>query len=252
MKGERFFNGLPFMCEFVASMCLTACFCAFLNLTCLTINRYFFVCHNHMYDFLFGRKTCIAICILTWPIAFVFEMPNIFGWGDHGFDTKNHSCIWDRTASLSYTLFVSIGLIGGPLMLMGFCYIMIFRYIWNSKKNLYKFEASDPNAMKKAWGETIRTSRTLFVVFCVFLTCWLPYAFVIALDVNNTFPMWLHLYVTLLAHLHSSANCVVFTICNQKFRYAVLKALGCKTADTKSSFTSSSVPVSSVSSTRVA
>lgn len=53
-------------------------------------------------------------------------------------------CIWDRTASFSYTLFVSGGLIGGPLVMMGICFILVFYKIWSSKRDLYIFDKDDP------------------------------------------------------------------------------------------------------------
>ena len=48
-RGEMFFDDKPFLCEFIASMCLTACFAAFLSLTFITGTQYLFVCYNQTY-----------------------------------------------------------------------------------------------------------------------------------------------------------------------------------------------------------
>lgn len=90
LKGEHWFQGRWLLCEVVASMCLTACFCAFLNLTLLTFNRYVFVCWHTWYYRIFKRPVCIFLCVCAWALAFLFEYPNFIGWGDHYFDSKNH------------------------------------------------------------------------------------------------------------------------------------------------------------------
>jgi len=53
VKGERWFQGKWLLCEVVASMCLTACFCAFLSLTLMTLNKYVYVCMNTWYHKIF-------------------------------------------------------------------------------------------------------------------------------------------------------------------------------------------------------
>ena len=130
VKGEGWFDDKIWLCETVAAICLTACFCAFLSLTLASVNRFVFICHNAVYDKIFTTKTSVAACVVVWLTAFSFEVPNFLGWGDHYFDPKSHQCIWDRTASLSYTMFVSLALILTPLLVMLLCFILIFRHIY--------------------------------------------------------------------------------------------------------------------------
>lgn len=237
MKGEHFFNGAPWLCQTVASLCLTACFCAFASLTMLSLNRYIYLCHNNVYDRMYGRKTCIVMCLMCWVFAFLCEFPNFLGWGGHYFDQKSHQCIWDRTSSISYTLFVAFGLIGFPLLTMMVCFILIFRRIWNTKKALYEVDMERDGRMVKVMTETARTAKTIFVIFLVFVVCWTPYATVIAIDIEDKLNMKVHLFITLLAHLHSSANFVVYFVSNKRFRVALSRIWGCYT-DLASSTTS--------------
>ncbi|XP_070186246.1 melatonin receptor type 1B-like [Littorina saxatilis] len=229
IKGEGWFDDKRWLCEGVASMCLTACFCAFLSLSLASFNRYVFICHHNIYDKIFTTKSCICLCISAWVGAFFFEVPNFFGWGGHYFDAKSHQCIWDRTASLSYTMFVSLVLIFSPLFLMLICYILIFRHIYVIKLNLHQFQDkdTDPKRMRKTWLETLRTSRMLLGIFVVFLVCWTPYAIVIIFDFYKKLSTEMHLFVTMLAHFHSSANCIVYTITNRNFRTGVMRRFGC-------------------------
>ncbi|CAG2231637.1 unnamed protein product [Mytilus edulis] len=240
IKGEHFFSDKPWLCNLIASMCLTACFCAFASLTMLSLNRYVYLCHNEIYDKMYGRITCIVICVMCWITAFLCEFPNFVGWGGHYFDQQANQCIWDRTSSLSYTLFVAIGLIGFPLLTMTICFILIFRRIWNTKKALYDIDKGKDGRMGKVMVESFRAAKTIFVIFVVFVICWTPYAVVIAIDVENTLPMPVHLFLTLLAHLHSSCNFIIYFVGNKRFRVVLGRILGChdKTAilsETKSS-----------------
>ncbi|CAL1536662.1 unnamed protein product [Lymnaea stagnalis] len=227
LKGEAWFNDKRWLCETVAIMCLTACFCAFLSLTLASLNRYVFVCHHILYNRIFTKKMCTLMCFTAWVTAFFFEFPNLVGWGRHSFDKKSNQCIWDRTASLSYTVIVSVGLIGLPLFTMGMCYILIFKKIYSTKANLYRMDMDDPDKKKKIWSETVKSSKMLFIIFVIFVALWTPYAVVIAADVNDAMPVSLHLFVTMLAHLHSSVNFVIYIICNRNFRAVVLRLLRC-------------------------
>ncbi|XP_062605965.1 melatonin receptor type 1B-B-like [Saccostrea cucullata] len=221
--GDQFFQGRKQFCIFVASLCLTACFCAFFSLFLMSMSRFIYLRHNHVYDKLFNRVTSILLCFACWMVAFSFEIPNFVGWGGHFFDHKNHQCIWDRTASLSYTMFVSMILIGAPLVVMAICHFLIFKRIWETKRNIYSLDIANPLRMRKVWRETVRSSQMLFCIFIAFVICWTPYAIIVTLDVQDTFPMKVHLFITLTAHLHSSVNGIIYFAGNKRFRIGILR-----------------------------
>ena len=222
--GRDFFLDKEWLCTAIAAFCLTACFCAFLSLTAITLNRYIYVCHNQLYAKLFSRRKNAVICATIWACALLMESPNFFGWGDHYFDMKNHSCIWNRTASLSYTLFVSMAAVGGPLLLMGVCHFKIFSKIIHSSKQVASHSqvacAKDLKII-----DCIKSCRSVLIVFIVFVICWVPYALIVSFDVNNTFAMPVHLYFTLLAHMHSSAPFLVYWCTNSNFRKTTRRVL---------------------------
>ncbi|XP_061191027.1 melatonin receptor type 1B-like [Saccostrea echinata] len=221
-QGERFFEEKKWLCVFVASLCLTACFCAFLSLTLMSMSRYIYLCHNQVYHRVFSRASSILLCITCWVVAFLLETPNFFGWGGHYFDQKNHQCIWDRTASSSYTMSVSI-LIGGSLLVMAVCYFLIFKRIWETKRNIYILDNENPLRMRRVWEETVRSSKMLFCIFVAFVVCWTPYAIVLVLDVQDNFSTKVHLFITLVAHIHSSVNCIIYFAGNKRFRMEILR-----------------------------
>lgn len=232
----------PALCEAIASMCLTACFCAFLSLACITLCRMLYICHNEIYYSVFSKWRCVLICVICWLFGFLFEVGNFLGWGDHVYDQKNHSCIWDRTASSSYTYFVGFFLILGSLTLILLSNIKIFLTIRNTKADLYRVQMNDAHDNKNhIWRETVKACRTLFIVTAVFIVCWLPYMIIIVIDIDNTrIPMPVHLFLTMLAHFHSSVNFIIYVRSNKQFRQAFKQTFFC---DSKLGSTSSTTAI---------
>ena len=167
------------------------------------------------------------MCVCIWLASFTLDMPNFFGWGDHYFDMKNHSCIWDRTASLSYTMLVSVVLIMGSLCLMGFCHFRIFLHIHKSRTKVSAHRTMVGTATaNRVWAGNMKSTRSLCLVFVVFVICWLPYAIAVVADVGDTFPVAVHLYLTLLAHMHSGATFIIYCATNANFRRTLYRVLG--------------------------
>lgn len=133
--GMDVMNSIPWLCVATASLCLTVCFCVFLNMLCLTLNRWMYICHNSVYTKIYNMKTCALMCFACWILAICMELGNFVGWGGHYFDAKSHQCIWDRTASRSYTLFVAFVLITTPLIIIAYCNVSMIRKVMSVKAN---------------------------------------------------------------------------------------------------------------------
>ena len=129
------------LCISVASLCLTACICVFLNIVNITVNRWIFICFANAYDKIYNKTSVIVLCVACWMIGFGVELPNFIGWGDHAFDEKTHQCTWDRHADRSYTVLVSAGFITVPLLLILYCNISMIKRIWDVKRNIHGYKA---------------------------------------------------------------------------------------------------------------
>ena len=229
--GPSFYSFRPALCAATASVCLSACLCSFFSVTCVTVHRYFYVCHNERCARVCTRMRCIIVCMTSWALAVVLELPNFLGWGGHAFDEKTHTCAWNRMASYSYSLFITVGLIGTSLLTMTVAYICIFRMIRKSVLTITPMttgtlsNATAPNGgsppVQPIHKTTFRLSRSLFVVYVAFCVCWTPYAVVLASDFTNVYPFELHLWSTWLAHFHSSVNCVIYLLTSSKFRQCI-------------------------------
>jgi len=71
----------------------------------------------------------------------------------------------------------------------------------------YANEASYVATMK-----TIRQVKTVFIIFVAFICCWSPYVFVLLYDVSDSLPLSVHLYTSMIAHLHASLNFVIYSL----------------------------------------
>ncbi|XP_064621102.1 melatonin receptor type 1B-B-like [Lineus longissimus] len=231
IKGEAFFHYQPILCELIASVCLTACFCSLLSIGAISLNRYIHICHHNNYAAIYTKRNTILMCLGLWVLSFMLEMPNFFGWGDHVYDQKTLNCVWDRSADFSYTMFFSCAGVLFPLVIISVCYYKIYACVVRSKSRVAAASAAAASQVKNDFDrtkdkrESIRLSRTLFVIFVVFAVCWSPYAIIVAADINDAWPREVHLYSILLAHSNSSLNSLVYGITNRQFRRGYRKFL---------------------------
>jgi len=61
---------------------------------------------------------------------------------------------------------------------------------------------------------TIRQVKTVFIIFVAFVSCWSPYAVVLLYDRTDSLPLSVHLYTSMLAHLHASLNFAIYGLMN--------------------------------------
>ena len=74
-----------------------------------------------------------------------------------------------------------------------------------------------------AFRKMLRQGKVIFAIFVVFAVCWLPYATVILMDHNDTFPMTAHVITSLVAHLHASVNFAIYGVANRNVRAAYIR-----------------------------
>ncbi|XP_064608144.1 melatonin receptor type 1B-like [Liolophura sinensis] len=222
--GEVYFEDKPALCELVACICLTSCFCSLLSIGAISINRYIHICHHQVYPKIFTFRNTVLITIGLWVVSFLCEMPNFFGWGDHVYDRKTLSCIYDRLADYSYTLFFTIGGIITPLVIIAICYLRIYLFVRGSTRKIRDTQEQHMNLPKKGKND-LKFVRTLFIIFLIFSVCWMPYVIVVLYDKHDRLSSDVHTYVVLLAHINSSMNSVLYGITNRHFRMAYKRLL---------------------------
>ena len=198
--GKEFFASSQWLCELTAAVCLIACFCSIFTFTYLTCIRYFKLCHNEIHNNYYKSSFNIIRCCFIWIASLGIEIGNFFGWGDHYFDEKNHSCTWNRTKSASYTHFVAIVTSILPLTkLMTFLNIRMFYVMCRAKyrlsKQLNTIIQHTGTPVSKAWKEVAKATWSLFGVFIAYIICWLPYSILLLVDIGYNLPFEVHLWI---------------------------------------------------------
>jgi len=225
-----FHSGRRWLCTASASLCVTSCVVSLLNIGCISVNRYVYICHHAAYRRLFARRTYFAIVAATWVVGLALDVPSHTGWSAHTFDRKTQKCLWDRTRSHHYTLFyVTVGMLL-PFAIIVVCYWRIFVHIRRAKMRLLQARTTGGGggggggvrlgswSTQAAIVKTIRQIKVIVIIFAVFCVCWAPYAVVLLSDEFDEFPLSVHLYASMVAHLHASVNFVIYGLTNKGLR----------------------------------
>ncbi|KAJ8301991.1 hypothetical protein KUTeg_020978 [Tegillarca granosa] len=217
LEGEVFFASIPGLCRIIGSLCTISC--------CMSFNRYIHICHNTAYVKLFTKEGSVAMCLSFYSVGATLVMLNLAGIGDHSYDRKSMECIWDRMATYPYTIIFSICLVWIPILITGFSYSRLYRYVQKSRKRVQEHNLNPMPVKRPNLRKSFALAKTLFIIYAVFSLCWIPYALLLVLDKEDTYSHVVHLYITTFAHLHPSINWLVYYLTNKKFSNAFNKML---------------------------
>ena len=218
-----FDNGRQWLCTLMASLCISSCVVSLLSVGSISVNRYIYICHHAVYRRLFSRRACFAIVAATWVVGVALDVPCHTGWSAHTFDRKTQKCLWDRTLSHQYTLFyVTVGMLL-PFVVILLCYWRIFAHIRRAKLRILQARSNACGCLstwtsQAAIVKTIRQIKVIFIIFLAFCICWAPYAVVLLSDEFDVFPLSVHLYASMFAHLHASVNFFIYGLTNKSLR----------------------------------
>ena len=248
VKGRGFFERRPVLCDVAAVVCVMACVAALLNIGATSFTQYLFICHPHAAKTACTSKRCAGLALGFWLVGVLVALPTLLGWSNNVYDHKMLECIWDRTHSFTYTVFYTSMAVFGPLTIISFSYIRIYRHVTVVKKRIGQHLGDDKvmgqPAKERLRNDAMRLARTLFIIFLVFAVCWTPYSLLVLVDHEDRLPHEVHLYALLLAHLHATADCVVYGLTNKHFRDGYKMILASMTCGKLTVFTPTTNPSS--------
>jgi len=117
-----------------------------------------------------------------------------------------------------------------PFVIIVLCYWRIFAHIRLAKLRLLQTRRggnggrAGGGADVRAWTtqaaivKTIRQIKVVVIIFIAFCICWAPYVVVLLSDEFDLFPLSIHLYASMIAHLHASVNFVIYGLTNKGLR----------------------------------
>ena len=189
-------------------------------------SRYIHICYPGYYDRLFNTCYISSYCFFTWVVGMAVSLPGLIGWTRNIYDHKLLECFWNRKHSLSFTIFFSTCIVALPILVISYSFLRIYLHVRASRLRVRRQKDILLSPTSEKQTKTIPSRRNksvhlalmLFISFSVFAVCWAPYAILVVVDFADTLPMPLYLYILMLAHLHSSANWLVYAATNQHFR----------------------------------
>lgn len=234
LEGEHFFNGVPKLCQIIANLCTISCVTSLMTIATMSFNRYIYVCRSDYYHIIFSKQNSIIICCFLYCIGLILVLLNQAGIGDHTFDRKSLECIWDRMATFSYTVVFSVTLVWIPCLIIGVCYLKLYLFVRRHKKKVNNHRSGITNLVVPTIPSKPQPQlgKTFVLIYAVFVICWAPYALLIVLDLEDSFPHEIHLYITMFAHLHPSINWLIYYLTHRKISLAYCRLLGIKKGNT--------------------
>ena len=227
LEGEHFFDTVPGLCQTLASICTVSCISSSMTIATMSVNRYFYICRQDDYRRIFRQRNCILYCVAFYLTGTFIVLLNMADIGDHTFDRKSLECIWDRMATFPYTIVFTIALVWLPLVVTGTCYLRIFTYVRTQRRKIAEHSELSGTIANSHRKQKVQLAKTLFLIYAVFMTCWVPYALLIVIDSEDKFAHQSHVFSTAFARLHPSLNWLIYYLTNKRFAEAYRYILTC-------------------------
>ena len=139
------------------------------------------------------------------------------------FDKLFQMCIWDRKADYSHNLFFACVGVGVPVVLVAACNLFVYLYVRKNEIKVQPTQSNTTSSSLKAERMSARLSRTFTVIFVVFIVCWTPYCLLILFDTSENAPPVFYIFSTLIAHVNSGINYILYAATNPDFRRGYVK-----------------------------
>ena len=212
----------------------------------VAINRYQLIAYAQKYKQIFTVKNCVLMSAGVWLTGGIFMLPTLTGWSHIDYNYGSNGCSYARDASSSYHYFIlNCGFLL-PLIVISICYLKLYLVVRASRKrvnagpeiidnfnqNLAASSTAQQHITKKR--QELKLSKTLFVIFISFVSCWTPYFLVNILDPDRSrFPVLVHRIVSWITFMNSTMNPILYAFMNRQFREGYITILAGKCACTK-------------------
>lgn len=219
------------LCDLNGFLLMTCCGVSTQTLMLIAIERYCHVCKVTFYRRFF-TPTLIAVYItIVWVYTAIWTCQGLTGWSRFVYGNDVWLCVVDASFSLSYNIcLVFFGMIL-PMIVLSFCYFMIFRMVYKTRKRLKNHRkklAQKPNSRKSKSEERkekkeFRLIVMLFTIVIVFVVFWTPAAIVMSFSAPwKSMPDILYTIAIWFALTNSSFNSIIYGAMNQNFRVGYL------------------------------
>ena len=214
--------GLPrnfYACVLVNSLVNCFTVISIISLVCVAFDRYLAVRLPVFHLNVATKRLAYKMTALVWALGFVLGLLPLFGWhtDPEGFDT----CSYMRVIPVQFNVYLQFFGVLVPILISVFLvYCSVYcAYSTNIRKHRTEpVTGNEPSVMR---ANQFRVLTTLTAIFSLFALCWVP------LYVINCIRLWspetrvnskLILFTTVLTHLNSFINPILYAVNQPGFR----------------------------------
>ncbi|XP_061097600.1 trace amine-associated receptor 1-like [Conger conger] len=214
------------VCKIHSSTDIMLCSASIVNLSFISIDRYYAVCQPLHYQAKITTYTIVIMIIVIWSVSacvgfgMVFLQPNILGTED--FNYNNVACVggcvlFQTQASSSATSILSF-FIPGLIMLV--IYQKIFHVAQKQARSIHSIACNNVQFENSKMER--KATKTLAIVMGVFLSCWTPYFLCNIIDpiINYSVPPAIFEMLIWICYCNSTFNPFVYSFFYSWFRKA--------------------------------
>lgn len=209
-----------------------------MNLLMITINRYFAIVHNHLYQNVYRKWNVAAMMAFCWIFSFGLLTPQLLGkWGEFGYKNTTFSCSFKEKEGKNSQPYLFVIGVGVPLCIMVPCYLCIFYTVRKSRALVRKYSGTKNNRQPRSQQKRFRRddrklTKMMLVVFLSFLGCNLP-AVVVNFALSHQQMATLHVIGFILTWTSCIINPVIYAFSNRNYRQAYKALVGCQRSRSK-------------------
>lgn len=152
-----------FFCKIRSTFDVSLCTASILNLCCISIDRYYAVCHPLKYRAKINNRVVVVMILFSWTLSVLTGIGYI-----------SSGLTGGKCGSKCYVYFVIANIFGLafsfylPVIIIFCIYVKIFLVAQRQVKSIQNSGATVRKTERKA-------NKTLAIVMGVFLLCWLPF-----------------------------------------------------------------------------
>ncbi|CAH1801321.1 unnamed protein product, partial [Owenia fusiformis] len=210
------------------------------TLLLVSLNRCFLMCLPNVNQVLFSKMGLTILSMLTFILStFVLFWPLPRLWGRYGYSPLKNSCTFLDIGD-GFTAFATMMAFGFPITGIVICYSCIFIKVRNHQRNisnrLHLNELKNPHKdlndheapkqegqlkkqKKSSFNKELKMTKMMVAVIGLYILCYMPIMFTLAIDKNVKAPA-MHRLGVVLVWSYGILNNIIFLRMNSLFRDA--------------------------------
>ncbi|XP_067671716.1 parapinopsin-like [Haliotis asinina] len=200
-------------------------------LAAISVDRYIVISKPLLSYKITHRVAAFAIAV-CWLLGFFWAALPLVGWNQYDLEGVGISCsiVWqsEDPVNFSYIIIIFILCFTFPVCIMTFCYVNVYMTIRNvARSNVWDVKSRVAQRNLRLERKLL---KTCFLMVCIFVFSWLPYAIVSFMsafgDSRDITPLMATL-PALVAKCNGLWNPVIYIATNAQFRNAFCELIPC-------------------------